>query len=807
MTSDMFAGISLTRLAEIDLRLTSSPHPEDQIITSYVLGIAQELAPDNETILRRRLRAATAAGQFELELELTRQLLKLDPTDTVLQLHLIRANLRSMQTVEERKAAYARLLDTESARAKIAAEVRSRLALEAAIMLRDNGDIDGFAERLKQSLELDPTHIDAALVAQTYYSSLIDDPVGKLDLLINLLLADPLNPAVRYMLANQLTAVGSFDAAIDAINKGMALSQTFGQAVTTDVLVHGQVMEWQVNGARSLVTFSNSRLASIRQQQLALLAVEEQTIDAKYITLTPEEEILRAVAARVAGDGASVDDAIGSLTALAELAQRQINAAQSGQPLPQTKQPATPEQLQQIVGAFVKARLDLHFAQLLVGSRVEQALAEHDAVVVSAAAYEQLDDYVLLCNALALLRNGQPNDAVALLEPHRERLAYAAIITVFAVDQLGSGDHTELRNTLLTRTALGNPASLPGAWARTMLLQEHPEFATLPLTPYASALDTLYNSIPKWVDELVQAPGRFLRLTAKPAKLLPLPLEPVEVELSLQNVGDIALGVGSDAVVRSGLSLIARTEVGMQPSAASQAPVGFSLDRRFKLLPGESITIKVWPEIGWAGWVIDTGASLTTRTRWRVLTSPAIDQQGNLRESPMSLSTQTDIVRRPALDTALLGFDAILERLRAGDMDSVPTVLAAIRSRISGPPIALGPPTKEHIDALGQILLERYPTMSWQDRCSVLFTIPSERVLRTDSIRQFDQFVKENENDPRVLAVIMLTRANFEDDRSITRSLASDNAELQRVAAAHRTRLQQHRGGYVVGRESALGIR
>lgn len=171
-------------------------------------------------------------------------------------------------------------------------------------MLRDNGDIDGFAERLKQSLELDPTHIDAALVAQTYYSSLIDDPVGKLDLLINLLLADPLNPAVRYMLANQLTAVGSFDAAIDAINKGMALSQTFGQAVTTDVLVHGQVMEWQVNGARSLVTFSNSRLASIRQQQLALLAVEEQTIDAKYITLTPEEEILRAVAARVAGDGA-----------------------------------------------------------------------------------------------------------------------------------------------------------------------------------------------------------------------------------------------------------------------------------------------------------------------------------------------------------------------------------------------------------------------------------------------------------------------------------------------------------------------
>lgn len=807
LTQEKFAGINLARLGVIDQRLTTKLQPEDHVITSYLLGLSLDLVPDNETALRRRLQSAREAGQFDLEQQLLRSLVANDPNDTVSQLELIRAQFRTMATVEERDAAYARFLDSDAAKMGIKPEVRSRLALEAAIMLRDNGDIDAFAARLKQSLQLDPTHIDAALVAHTYYSTLISDPLGKLELLVNLVLADPLNPQVRFMIAQQLGAVGAFSSASNAIYKGAALSLTFGQQITPETYVFDGVMQWQARGPQAMLANLNGRLAATRQQQLIMLEQQNQSIDVKYITLSTQEEVLRAVGGRVSGDGTTLDDAITSLTSMVELSAKALEIARTGKPLPNTNKPATPEDLVAFDHTTRRARIDLHFARLLVNSGVETALQEHNELMTLGSEVEGSENYIYLCDALSKLRSGTPQDAIDMLASRRDSFPYAALITVFAMDALGDAIDTNLRTQLLVSLAADNPMSISGAWARTILLREHPELESLPLTPFTTALAQSYASVPLWVDNLTKAPDRFLRLTATPSTLTPQPLEPAEVVLTIQNVSDVAFGVGSLSVIKSSIAMVARSEVGMKPSAASLAPEMFGFDRRLTLMPHESIRIKVWPGTGWAGWVIDTGVSLTTRTRWRAVTSPGFDQQGNLRDTPMSLSTQTDVLRRPALDTALIGFDELVNRLRHGEPTSLPSVLAAIRARTSGPPIGLGPPTEENISDLGRALLEKYPTMSWYDRCSVLFIVPSERILRNPVIKQFDDFVKTNETDPRVLAVVVITRANFEDDVSITRALDTGDADLQRVAAAHRARLQQQRGGYVVSREAALGVR
>src|SRR5690606_26138102 len=157
---DALAAREVARIAQLDLRRTPTPTAADFAIAADVLRIAHALAPDDEQILRLLIEAVGQGGGAPEEVtSLSRTLLALNSKDTVTQLRVISDAISRLQSVDARLAAYDNYLGPRGR--SLDASVRSRLALDAALLLRERGDIEGFAERLSLAAELDSTNKDA----------------------------------------------------------------------------------------------------------------------------------------------------------------------------------------------------------------------------------------------------------------------------------------------------------------------------------------------------------------------------------------------------------------------------------------------------------------------------------------------------------------------------------------------------------------------------------------------------------------------------------------------------------------------
>ena len=115
-----------------------------------LLQVSIELAPDNPQIWRIALDLATTMedgdpSAAELSTQSLRRLNELEPANEMIRLRRIVDSVSRRQTVEERLAAYERLLAPESV-AKIGNAVAARLAFDAAILRRRSGDIAGFEQ-------------------------------------------------------------------------------------------------------------------------------------------------------------------------------------------------------------------------------------------------------------------------------------------------------------------------------------------------------------------------------------------------------------------------------------------------------------------------------------------------------------------------------------------------------------------------------------------------------------------------------------------------------------------------------------
>jgi hypothetical protein len=205
------AAAGIANVAILDLSRIQ-PNPADYQLAADLLGIARSLAPDDEQLLRLTIEAAESAGDQDRVHALSRELFRIDPSDTVALLRIISARVAEHQSADARLGAYDRLLG-EDGRKKLDPSIRSRLALDAALLLREQGDIEAFADRLALATSLDQTNKDAAALAVTFFTQRVNDAVGRFELLENLLLADPFDPETHLAMARELAAGGAWEGA------------------------------------------------------------------------------------------------------------------------------------------------------------------------------------------------------------------------------------------------------------------------------------------------------------------------------------------------------------------------------------------------------------------------------------------------------------------------------------------------------------------------------------------------------------------------------------------------------------------
>jgi hypothetical protein len=244
-----------------------NPTVVDYRVTALGLRLARQMSPGDAELLRREIEAWTAADDAARVMEVTRELIRLDPRDTIAQLRLIDSQIGRLNTVEERRAAYERLLGPAGERLR--ASIRSRLALDAALLAREDGDDEAFLRRLTDATLLDETNKNAAALYASMLLPIAQTRVERFELIANVLQADPLDPGAYENAAIELMSAGAYEASLRFLDRMRDLlgeagrdfmsraylsdPQRFDEARASDYLIAA----WQHRGVAQALSFIN----------------------------------------------------------------------------------------------------------------------------------------------------------------------------------------------------------------------------------------------------------------------------------------------------------------------------------------------------------------------------------------------------------------------------------------------------------------------------------------------------------------------------------------------------------------------
>lgn len=796
-----YAGLGMGRVALLDLRTQAKPDEKDYRIAQLALGFARLSMPRDTILLRRQIEAAWSAGRDAEALELTRELLRLDPADEVSLLRVIASGIEGIQTVEERLAAYERLLNA----GQISVAVRSRLALDAALLARETGDEARFIDLLATSTELDSTHKAAAALALAYYEQAEAGNIGRLELLINLLMADPVDPNVHGNIAYVLTRGGAFEQAIRFHDHHQHLLTMAGNPPSAEAILRRIQLRWLSQGPSGLADELEQPVLQERarlEEALKLMVRRGQSIEGvpkpSEIVPPPDSALLRMLVADAEGNPTSASRASEDLRAsTAQRLQQLLLAAQGDR-----------ARARQIALLATSVRAETALAMVLAGVQFElvrvdlrQAMEAMERAMADEALLGEIDPAVvaparaqleLVSALIATLDAVGTTEADQRLDDLQRRmteqkvpmapLAYAHALLV----------HGRTAEALpLLRSIVGDdPGTLWGAWSHQKLV----DLGVGSPFPSARGLDTIARAVPAWLDRMVQKPENFMELTLRTSALEEHPTAMTRLRLTLRNNSPIPLAVGPNAPINTRILLSPVLDADMDRLSQLAIPEVASVDTRLRLMPRERLEIDVWAGAGLTGWYLEAAGSRTTRTRWRAIQGFLFNQSRGYSPGPMCLSAESELLlRRPMPETR---FDAgrMVTRILADDPRALITIATTIKSVMLGPDAQQGGLPPEIIDPVMAALGQRFAELDPVTQVALLVALPNAR--QASPAARFDRAALDTARGPMALAAALLTRATDPQDIAFARAAESEDPNVREFALLLQERLRSGSRSY-----------
>lgn len=792
---DEYAAFGLGRIALLDLRMQGSPTPDDYRIAMLALDLSRTYAPDEPILLRRQIEAAWSAGMDDRALELTRELIKLDPADEVALLRVIAAGIENIQTVEERLSAYERLLRAES----VSPAIRSRLALDAALLARETGDERRFVDLLATAAELDSTNKEAAAISLAYYDQAGGGSIGRVEMLANLLLADPVDPQVHAQLSDHLARNGAFSQAIRFHDHAQTLLAAAGRSPDTATALRRVQLRWLAFGPKGLADELELPVLQERarlQQMLRIMRQRQQDTQGMQqpedILPSPDAALLRMLLADAGGDPGAASRASEDLRGSTAERLRQMLVATQGDRNEARKVALLATQVRaETALAMVLAgvqtelvRADIRQANQAMDRAIadETILGEVDIEVITPAR-EQLALVVALLDTIDAVGTPEADERLADLERRMNEQTAPMAPLAYAHALIAHG-RTIDAIPLLRGLVRQDPATTWGAWAHQELL----DLGVASPYPDAQGVGAAARAIPDWLDRIVEKPENFMQLTIEAPTSDEHVTEITRLRLTLRNNSPIPLGVGPSAPINSRILLSPVLDADLDRLTPVAIPEVCSVDTRLRLMPRERLVIDVWAGAGLAGWFLEAAGQRTTRTRWRALQGFIYTRNASYRPGPMCLSAETGLlVRRPLPEMNFDG-DRVVTRLLADDPAVVPTICAALKGALVGPgtppdgrPAA---PFEGVMRAAGQRLTDS-PEMV---QVAMMVALPNEKIARATA--PFDRIALDDAQGPVALAAALLTRASDAADPAFERAAQSEDARLVELAELLQARLQ-----------------
>lgn len=790
---DDFSSRSLARLALLDLRLTGSPSQRDYKLASILLELAGNISPSDADLIRRKIESQWNAGDEDAAVASTKDLLRLDPRDTVAQLRLVSASIGRLQTVESRLAAYERFLGPEGK--SIDPAIRSRLALDAALLYRERSNEDKFAEKLKQATSLDPTNKEAALVTETFFSSSVNDAVGRFELLSNLLYSDPLDPAVYMNMTEELAKNGAFVGANRLFRIGEKILVAAGAQLGGEQDVRRLILAWEVTGPKAVREDLDKSLNTERHYA-------RQTADQQKIMNVPGEEIVDPMSVRLP----RVAEQIRTLASFGEgntdgletsLAELDLTVAKMLKESPDDEKRPKEVTKEDAMRIARDAKVDLALLRALTGVQlklVDDGLKDLDPPLAES------DPRPAIIAALMKLQEGNATEALAGLKglgidtgtanPEiSESHLYAELATGRAFEALGQKAEAA---TAYRRIVQYAPFTPQAALAVTLI--DKMMGRRVPLFAKTEELEKLAAGVPRWIEDIVDQPRTFVGVTIEPLSTTQEPLSPMLVKVTIRNLGALPMGLGANRPLNSRFLFAPNLDLKEADVRRFSKPEVIDLDRRLRLMPGETLEAVVWTDPGFAGWFCEDLASQVIRAKYRAVQGFVTGSRG-IEPGPGCVQSDLPIIVRTTLRESTLGAADFAAETESATEGAVVRLGAAARTLVLGEPFnarRISPVDKQ---TMAQALAKRYPTLSPNARAALAAIVPTTR--QSPEFSDFDAAVLQ-EKDPAVLPIALLTRCSTADAPALKQALESPDERVKLVAKLQMDRLAEGSNCYAL---------
>ncbi len=789
----------LERLALLDLRLRDGASPADYDVARILFEQAFRLNPGDAELARRIAAAAYAAGDQEALVRATREIVRLDPQDTVAQLRLINAMIAKRQTAEDRVEAYERFLGPGGSRIDVS--VRSRLALDAALMQREMGNDEEFRRLLQMATELDVTNKDAASIALRYYEERApNDPEGMLELQIILLHADPIDPHVHRAIARSLAREGAYEQARRMLGNTIAIVEQV-TSLPNDIQIERLALDAVWDSPRVVLDDLNifravlrSQAERQREQAEAAGLPEDEWPDPENTRMPLEFERFRLVLAAAVGDEETLRQSADDMAATVLDGITQINEVLGQGGLTQQQQALA-------VQEYMTQFMTLQGGRALTGIDLNQLEGEIESV--GRTVPQVLGARVVLDPWIALHR-GDPLGALELARQVEDPTA-TMLVRAAAYEELDRTDEAIELYKQAARAATFEPS---GVWAALRVIELAGDTG-LP-SDAGRNMAARADRIPMWIDRMITQPSTFMELRADATAASFAADERATVRVRLRNMAPIPLSVGSDKVISSRLMVSPALDADVRGFLGTPQPEVLEFDRRLRLEPREAIVADIPADLGYTGYLVDLNARLTLRQRWRVLQSFQIGRLGAIVSGPMALTAETEGVIRRSIPEARFTPEEFRLRLDANDPVLMPRTLAGIRAVFLGPGYENVPAAGPEVSAMVEALIRRYDRSSPYERALMLAMLP--HAAQVPAFAPFDQHTRDSVTTERVndaqgvvASLVALTRVRDPQDPTLGVLTASSDPDLRALGDLLGNRLGRNDQLYArVGRHPNL---
>lgn len=760
----------LTRTALELLRLPE-PTAADYEVALTLSEWSSELAPDWLAGWRTFLQIASVAesvddrGSERLRTALS-AIVRLDPRDEVARLRLLSLAVDRYGTVEERVAAYERLLAPQNL-PRLGGAVASRLALELALLLYRSGDVDGFASRLAESVALDPSHPAATEMAAGFLRHRVNDPVGEAELALAAAVANPANLDPLQTLASICLSNGAFIASQRLFGVVLPLMPVQRRAIA-EASAGLALSEWALGAVPAAIAIIDKRQRDLDQLAREEARLQDPDFDwsqADRIRVPPDRQLstLKAVILRSI-ESPEADAAVGE----ALLAMR-LEADQMSQGGEST----------QVARGIAELALESIGMLLWLGADVDGAVGMYEQLMQSVrigdSARARIDGWIAL-------RRGDAAKAVELLEPLAEADPISSLGLAQAYRDLDRRSDAARQYLEIWRRV---PGSALGVWSRDRLasLLGRP----VPGSETAEALEALVRGLPRTYDRLLSERERAVGLMVRPRKTPVGPLEPVEIDVEITNLTDLPLAISSAGPIEPNLAIIANATVSQLERAVASPPLVVPISGVLRLAPRERVVVPVDLSLTAFGEVLDRTALSGSTVGCRALTNFRPVSGGALQPAVLGAKAEGPQIRVEGVRVSAGWIEDALAAIATpdGDEDLISMNLLAAVGAAADNATEAPPEEFASLTRIWPAMQAAWETLDPASRGWLLATFPAipskgiaELVDRSRSSR-----------DPLTVLGYLLGRVRSPDDPILLEAIASGDPRLEMVGELVRSRI------------------